>query len=30
MKNHMHPVECVAFMLIQDNHVRADQRKRTK
>ena len=30
MKNHMHPVECVAFMLIQDNHARAEQRKRTK
>jgi mutator protein MutT len=26
----MRPVECVAFMLIQDNHVLAEQRKRTK
>jgi len=26
----MRPVECVAFMLIQGNHVLAEQRKRTK
>jgi hypothetical protein len=30
LKNHMRPVECVASMLIHDNHVLADQRKRTK
>ncbi|HKY09216.1 MAG TPA: NUDIX domain-containing protein, partial [Candidatus Binatia bacterium] len=29
-KNHMRPVECVAFMLIQGNHVLAERRKRTK
>ncbi len=26
----MHPVECVALMLIKDHHVLAEQRKRTK
>jgi hypothetical protein len=26
----MHPVECVAFMLTQGNHVLAEKRKRTK
>jgi 8-oxo-dGTP diphosphatase len=30
MGNSMHPVECVAFMLIKDDHVLAEQRKRTK
>src|SRR5881409_109578 len=30
MGNCMHPVECVAFMLIKDNHVLAEQRKYTK
>ncbi len=26
----MHPVECIAFMLIRDHHVLAEQRKPTK
>jgi 8-oxo-dGTP diphosphatase len=30
LKSHMRPVECVAFMLIQSNHVLAEQRKHTK
>jgi hypothetical protein len=30
MKNHEHSVDCVAFMLIQGNHVLAEKRKRTK
>ena len=30
MRNQIRPVECVAFLLIQGNHVLAEQRKRTK